>query len=178
MEYTSDLFSRHIPVWKDLFGKFNPQTALEIGSYEGRSAEWLLDNIPGLELTCIDAWDNNQPCYGLDNESAEKIFDAKVGGRAKKLKGDSGEILRSLKEEYDFIYIDGNHSASAVLEDMVLSFRLLKKNGVMICDDYTGGWGGNHLHYPKLAIDSFVNCFWDKLDFMLYPASQIYIVKK
>lgn len=178
MEYTSDFFSRHIPIWKDLFTTFKPKTALEIGSYEGRSAEWLLDNIPGLCLTCVDAWDNTAVAEGLDSSNAEKIFDKKVGSRARKMKGESGHILRTLTLEYDFIYIDGNHASAAVLEDLVLSFRLLKKGGVIICDDYTGGWGKNHLDFPKLAIDSFVNCYWDKLDFMLYPANQIYIVKK
>lgn len=177
MEYTSDLFSRHIPVWEDLFSKFQPKTAIEIGSYEGRSTEWLLDNIPGLELTCIDMWSNDCPTYGLDNAAAERVFDAKVGSRVKKIKGPSGEALRALTGAYDFIYVDGNHTAASVLEDMILSFRLLRPGGVMICDDYTGGWGRNHLDYPKLAIDSFVNCYWDKLDFMLYPANQIYIVK-
>ena len=96
----------------------------------------------------------------------------------KKIKGVSGEVLRTLDGVYDLIYIDGNHSAATVLEDMVLSFRLLRTGGVMICDDYTGGWGKNHLHFPKLAIDSFVNCYWDQLDFLLYPAFQIYILKK
>lgn len=178
MEYTSDLFSRHIPAWEDLFGKFQPKTALEIGSYEGRSAQWLLDNIPDLYLTCIDTWDNSGIEEGLNSTNAEKIFDEKLGGKVRKIKGESGEILRTLTMSYDLIYIDGNHTAAAVLEDMVLSFRLLKSGGVMICDDYTGGWGKNHLNFPKLAIDSFVNCYWDKLDFMLYPAHQIYILKK
>ena len=79
MEYTSDLFSRHIPTWEDLFNKFTPKTALEIGSYEGRSTEWLLDNIPGLQLTCVDTWDNTGIASGLDSEAAERVFDARVG---------------------------------------------------------------------------------------------------
>lgn len=178
MEYKSDFFSCHIPSWTDLFSKFQPKTALEIGSYEGRSAEWLLDNIPELYLTCIDTWDNTGITSGLDSSEAEKVFDARIGNRVRKIKGESGIILRSLTMLYDLIYIDGNHISSAVMEDMVLSFRLLKPGGVMICDDYTGGWGGNPLDFPKLAIDSFINCYWNKLDLLLYPADQIYIVKK
>ncbi len=178
MEYTTDFFSRHIPVWEDLFKKFKPKTALEIGSYEGRSAEWLLDNIPGLYLTCMDTWDNTGVSAGLDSTGAEKIFDFKVGNRVRKLKGQSGDLLRALNMSYDLIYIDGNHIASCVLEDLVLSFGILKQGGIIICDDYTGGWGQNPLEFPKLAIDSFVNCYWDKLDLLLYPAHQLYIQKK
>lgn len=179
MEYSDDFFSRHILVWTDLFKGFRPTRALEIGSYEGRSADWLLTKLPGLDLTCVDTWDDTGIAEGLDSIVAETIFDLKVGARATKIKGASGEILRSLKGPYDFIYIDGDHSASAVLEDMVLSFGLLRSGGVMVCDDYTGGWGGNHLEFPKLAIDSFINCNWDRLDISLaYPINQIFIVKK
>lgn len=172
-----DHFSRHIPVWTDLISKFEIKKAIEVGSYKGQSAEWLLDNIPNLRLTCIDTWDGagNE---GLEMSEAEKIFDKKVGGRVRKKKGESGEVLRELTGFYDLIYIDANHTAPNVLEDMVLSFRMLRSGGVMICDDYTGGWGKNPLEFPKLAIDSFVNCYWNKLDLILYPATQIYIVKK
>ena len=37
---------------------------------------------------------------------------------------------------YDFIYIDGDHTAFAVLEDMVLSWKLLKIGGMLLVDDY------------------------------------------
>ncbi len=166
-------------MWADLFKRFIPRDAIEIGSYEGRSSEWLLDNIPGLLLTCIDTWDDTGIGEGLCSSKAEEIFDSKLTHRVNKLKGESWEVLRYLSpSSYDLIYIDGNHTSSAVLEDMVLSFRLLRKGGVMICDDYTGGWGGNPLDFPKLAIDSFINCYWDKLNMLLYPADQVYIVKK
>lgn len=178
MEFTDDFFSRHICIWEDLFSQLKPERAIEIGSYEGRSAQWLLDNIPRLKLTCIDTWDNTGIAEGLYSTNAEKIFDSKVGGRVKKIKGKSGKILVTLKGPYDLIYIDGDHSASAVLEDMVLSFRLLRPGGIMICDDYTGGWGRNPLDYPKFAIDSFINCYWNKLDILTYPPHQIFIVKK
>lgn len=178
MEYTADLFSRHIPVWQDIFSRFTPKEAIEIGSYEGRSAEWLLDNIPDLKLTCIDTWDGAGNDGKLDAQRAEDIFDEKVGNRVTKIKCRSGKILRVLRPGYDLIYIDGNHTAAAVLEDMVLAFGLLNQGGLMICDDYIGGWGRNPLDFPKMAIDAFVNCYQDKIDILLYPAYQIYIVKK
>ncbi len=176
-----DVFSRHIPVWEDLFSKFKPKVALEIGSYKGDSAEWLLRNIPGLYLECVDTWDGAGNDAALDMQGAEAAFDKKMapfGRRVRKRKGESGCILTGLDYGYDFVYIDGNHTAAAVLEDLVLAFRLLNSGGIIICDDYTGGWGKNPLKSPKLAIDSFINCYWDKLDILLYPAHQIYIVKK
>jgi predicted O-methyltransferase YrrM len=37
---------------------------------------------------------------------------------------------------FDFIYVDGSHQAPDVLCDALLSFRLLKNNGVIAFDDY------------------------------------------
>jgi predicted O-methyltransferase YrrM len=37
---------------------------------------------------------------------------------------------------FDFIYVDGSHQAPDVLSDAVLSFTLLKRNGVIAFDDY------------------------------------------
>lgn len=178
MEYTNDLFSRHIPIWINLFSSFKPSRAIEIGSYEGRSAEWLLDNIPNIRLTCIDTWNDTGVASGLSSTNAEEIFDSKVGRRVRKIKSESSKALLTLVGPYDLIYIDGDHTASAVLEDLILSFRLLRSGGMIICDDYTGGWGKNPLDFPKLGIDSFINCYWNKLDIMLYPPHQIFIVKK
>ena len=62
MKFTADGFSSHIPNWerwlRPLAGQ--PTQVLEIGSYEGRSAVWLLQEIlthPESRLTCVDIWD-------------------------------------------------------------------------------------------------------------------------
>jgi hypothetical protein len=44
--------------------------------------------------------------------------------------------LNQIKRQFDLIYIDGDHSAQGVLRDLVLSWPLLLKSGVMICEDY------------------------------------------
>src|SRR3989344_7436900 len=46
--FLTDWFSRHIPLWEKRLAEFRGQPAvhfLEIGSWEGRSAGWLLTNI-------------------------------------------------------------------------------------------------------------------------------------
>lgn len=46
--FTSDYVSEHIPRWRDLFEEYRGQPdvrMLEIGSYEGRSAVWFLENV-------------------------------------------------------------------------------------------------------------------------------------
>ena len=50
--------------------------------------------------------------------------------------GESFFTLREIDAEFDFIYIDSDHSPTAVLADAVLAWPLLKVGGVMIFDDY------------------------------------------
>lgn len=55
-------------------------------------------------------------------------------------------------ESFDIIYIDGNHLKKYVLEDAVLSFKKLKRDGWLIFDD---------LQCPdvQIAIDAFVKLY-------------------
>jgi hypothetical protein len=57
--FTVDWFSNNNERWKKYFKKLRtvPIQALEIGSFEGKSAIWALDNIlihPDSYITCID----------------------------------------------------------------------------------------------------------------------------
>ena len=55
------------------------------------------------------------------------------------MKGDSFEILLDLvkeNEKYDFIYLDGSHTCFNVYSDLILSWKLLNKGGVIAIDDY------------------------------------------
>ena len=74
-------------------------------------------------------------------------------------------------ESFDIVYIDGSHATADVLEDAVLSYRLLKPGGVLIFDDYRGAGALARVpspatrpsDFPKAAIDRFVQCFEDSL---------------
>jgi predicted O-methyltransferase YrrM len=77
------------------------------------------------------------------------------------------ELLKFKDETFDIIYIDGNHEPEYVMEDAVLSFRKLKKGGVMIFDDYDfngpdgtargidGFISGYHKRMSKLGMQEF-----------------------
>lgn len=69
----------------------------------------------------------------------------------------------------DLIYVDGDHRAGAVMEDLVLGFQLLDTGGIILCDDCTF-WRNEKLqNTPKLAVDSFVNCFYDRIELVPLP---------
>jgi len=72
MRFTEDWFTNNIPTWNKVLGNLRnkPVKFLEIGSFEGRSAVWALENIlthKQSELYCIDHWlyegDKNKNVY-------------------------------------------------------------------------------------------------------------------
>ncbi|MBX3438022.1 MAG: class I SAM-dependent methyltransferase [Planctomycetaceae bacterium] len=159
-EFTTDWFSMRIPQWerhlRPLMGQ--PVQCLEIGSYEGRSAIWLMQRVcthRRSRLTCVDSWAG-------DWASAEHRFTHNLAPhrqRLKKLRAHSHTALRRMeRESLDFVYVDGSHEGRDVLEDCVLAWRLLKPGGLMCCDDYEWDGEGEPAKdvMPKVAIDAFV----------------------
>lgn len=56
--------------------------------------------------------------------------------------GDSREVLPTLEDEYyDMVFIDGGHEYSIVKSDIEHGYKKLKKGGVIILDDVSGGYG-------------------------------------
>lgn len=190
--YQRDWFSSTIPEWEETLSCFKGKdhlSFLEIGSFEGRSAVWLLENIltgPTCSLTCIDTWAGSAEhtnVVDLNFDQIEANFDHNIKEAASvthinKRKGFSYEVLPTLpKYSCDFIYIDGSHRACDVLEDAVLSWRLLKKGGIMIFDDYIWESQYSEIESPKIAVDSFVKCYTDQMD-VIRQSLQFTVQKK
>ena len=191
--FTEDWFSEHNgePVVRQ-FNHFlsshkgQPCRFLEIGSYEGMSALWMLDNIlthKDSKLWCIDAW------AGWTGDAFNTfVYNLSLSGHKDKveiIKGESANYLGTFPRGYfDFIYVDGNHDEEAVIEDAVMSFRILKRGGIIAFDDYLLG-----IRYPdspgskvlkgstKKAVDYFLKTFDDKLE-VIHSDYQLWIRKK
>jgi predicted O-methyltransferase YrrM len=163
--------------------KIDPKRALEIGSHEGRSACWTLKNCPRLmSLYCIDVWRDPEIERRFDDNIAEAMEGSTV--LFQKFKSPSvpklAELLVHQSNGFDFIYVDGSHTAPDVLADAVLSFELLKPGGLLAFDDYL--WvednGVNPLNAPKIAIDAFVNIYRQQLRVVSgMPLYQLYVQK-
>jgi predicted O-methyltransferase YrrM len=139
----------------------------------------MLENLPESELTVIDTFaggedlPNEVDLLGRFNENTAPYKD-----RIKVLQGTSREKLKSLSDSFDFIYIDGSHLASSVLEDAVLAFPLLKSDGgIMIFDDYTWGRGMGMYDIPLTGIDAFLIVYGNQLK-VLEKNSQVVITKE
>jgi predicted O-methyltransferase YrrM len=197
-EFTNDWFAPHAGVWARILQAYPPTRILEIGSYEGRSACFLVDTLAAerpIELHCVDTWQG-----GVDNDPAvmaevERRFDANLAAaRAKaaqpvdftKHKSLSHQALARLLVQgragtFDLVYVDGSHQAPDVLTDATMAFLLLRVGGVMIFDDYLWSMEGlgrqNHYNMPKPAVDAFVNLFQRKLSVIAAPLYQFYVRK-
>lgn len=188
-DFTQDWFSRNLIIWGEYLQEFAGRAdlkVLEIGSWEGRSACWLLEQVlthPTAEITCIDTFQGsleNQSLNPEDLHALEARFDANMvrtgaANKVKKLVGHSAEILRSLPlNTYDLIYVDGSHIACDVLTDTVLSWGLLKQSGVMIFDDYDFGFKE---YGTRQGIDAFLHSFAKKLE-IIHQSHQVLIRKQ
>jgi len=161
-----------------------PINYLEIGTFYGANI-LSVANTYGLhkdsKLYCIDPWEdydeypeykNEQPT--IYNSFIKNIENSGVKDKIMINRGYSNlEIPKFQDEFFDIIYIDGNHEPEYVLEDAVLSFRKLKRNGIMIFDDY--GWGGPEL--TQKGIDGFLSGYHKRITYLGEKDSQIFIRK-
>ncbi len=174
--FTRDYVSHVEENWQPLREKFQGRPdvrMLEIGSFEGRSAVWFLENVlthPSAEMVCIDTFQFGEARF--DHNIHISGFAEKV----QKLKGSSEELLLSLPlESFDLIYVDGDHHAANVLMDGVLSWYRLKPGGAMIFDD---DWMDRLPDSrPRMAIDLFLQLLEGQYDLSLRARGQVVLWK-
>lgn len=172
--YSEDWFDKNIPVWEVILAdlKDKPIKALEIGSFEGRSTVWLLENILTHEdsrIVCIDPYKNYRDLEKFSmnwEEIRQRFFDNTEPWKHKvKLwQSESSDVLRFLEDQFDFVYVDGGHESAQCLIDGVLSHLLLKPGGILIFDDYLWAKLSKAPNVPKSAIDAFMDCFSEQYD--------------
>jgi len=176
MDYTSDWFSHYIPVWARFVGPLagRPLQALEVGSYEGRSAVWLLENLlthPDSRLNCVDLWE----CAEVQKRFRSNIAETGRSSQVIESVGDSATALRSIPGAFDLIYIDGSHEARFVLTDAALCWTMLKPGGILIFDDY--GWSGPVEFTPRYAIDTFLQLWMTQIE-VLHKGYQVIVRRR
>jgi predicted O-methyltransferase YrrM len=177
MTYTTDWFTGNIPRFQNYLEKHRngPAKFLEIGCWEGRSTVWFLENIlihQDSTIYACDTFDGGRDHKDLSEEKKVSLrglyerFLENIKPYQEKvviLKGESQVTLRDVSSEilseglFDFVYVDGSHESVHVLEDAVLAFRLLKKDGLMIFDDYEWRRYEDETFNPQLGIDAFLD---------------------
>lgn len=195
---SSQLSESNYPNWfklyaegyfRDLLEEFKdkPNLAfLQIGAFTGDASVWLANNIltdKSSVLIDVDTWQGSdeEVHHKMNFSDVERVYDHKTMTfeNVIKVKMTSIEFLTTAedKDYYDFIYIDGDHTADAVFKDASLSWRALKPGGIMAFDDYQ--WEPQlpmHLR-PQPAIDLFLTLMKDHID-LIRTGPQIWIRKR
>jgi predicted O-methyltransferase YrrM/broad specificity phosphatase PhoE len=186
-------FASQEPVWRDILlprlalrKAQGAVSVLELGSWEGASAAWLLANAcdgpAGSRLTCVDHFDKLRTPAGA--QRAEKF------GHNTRLTGlwprvdlivdfTVAALSRLLAErrEWDLVYVDASHEACDTLLDAMLAWKGLRQGGILVFDDYL--WPDHPkdspLH-PKPGIDAFLSLHAHELE-VLHTGYQVMVVK-
>lgn len=157
---------------------------LEIGTFYGANLLSVAESFgahPESKMYCIDPWEDYAEYPEYKNQQTT-IYDTflsnieKSGAKEKFVvkRGYSNlELLKLEDDFFDIIYVDGNHEPEYVLEDAVLSFRKLKKGGIIIFDDY--GWGGPDL--TQCGIDNFISGYHKRIENLGMCNNQVFIRK-
>ncbi|MDA9745705.1 class I SAM-dependent methyltransferase [Candidatus Pelagibacter sp.] len=150
----------------DIIQKKNPRTFLEIGVFHGVTArnvcELMFKNHgDDFNYIGIDIFDDSNaydkevvPSKTFNNPFKTFYFRyikkqnpysviavedllSKFKKNIKIIQGDTNQILHNINlKNVDFIFIDGGHDYETVKNDLEQSFKIINKNGTILCDDW------------------------------------------
>jgi predicted O-methyltransferase YrrM len=189
MDFTEDWFSSNIPNFAECMANTpEKKLFLEIGVFEGRSTCWLLEN--GLadkgSIVCVDTFNGGQEHGGINFKAVEARFWSNTSQTRKNtqvvsaFKKPSYEALAEMighKYVFDFIYIDGSHTAYDTLSDACMAWGMLKSGGVMLFDDYEWNKHPELVLNPKLGIEAFLGVYAGQYE-ILFRNYQLAVKKK
>lgn len=124
-----------------LLRSVNARRVLEIGCNDGRTAKLMLANVPTIErYVGIDVPPGYQfACAVQKNEVPKNPGHYAEGHKAFELvlrERGSFDVTPGELGEFDAVFIDGDHSAAAVMHDTKLAQQVLRQDGLIIWHDY------------------------------------------
>lgn len=139
----------------------------EIGVWEGKFSERILELCQPRELHLIDPW-MYMPEFGntgFGRKKNEHLMEVKYQDVVAKFAGDTRvKIHRATSEaalgamedgSLDWVYIDGNHNEPFIGNDLALALRKVKAKGIIAGDDYN--WQAEASGAPvKRAVESLI----------------------
>jgi Methyltransferase domain len=187
------------PNWFNITAKHNFETFLaplagkeklnflQLGAFTGDASVWMAKHIVTGDssiLFDVDTWQgSDEPDHEtMDFDDVFATYKAKVKPYNKILwkQTDTVSFLTSYNylKDYDFIYIDADHTTVGVLLDAELSWLILKSGGIMAFDDYTWGHAsGDPRLTPHVGIDLFLHRHQLDIE-LLTKNTQVWIRKK
>jgi predicted O-methyltransferase YrrM len=158
---------------------------LQIGAYTGDASVWLCENIltnPTSVLIDVDTWEGSDESEHskIDFDRVLAYYEARITKYRKviRLKMTSDKYFTGeIAAKFDFIYIDGDHTAAQVERDAENAWKLLKSGGIIAFDDYLWGQDLPEHTTPKPAIDRFLLTHTNEYQ-ILVDSYQVWLRKK
>lgn len=160
---------------------------LQIGAYTGDASIWLYNNLlkdTDSVLIDVDTWEGSDEVahHAMNWDTVENVYNAKILAarnerKIVKVKLTSDYFFKNNREKFDFVYIDGDHTAYGVIKDAVNAFECLNPGGIIAFDDYQWSGGVGPADRPGMAINAFLEIYRNKID-VLVRGYQLWIQKK
>jgi len=148
--------------------------ALQIGAYTGDATVWMFENVlthSEARLVDVDTWEGSDEVAHkkINWQSVETVYDSKTleyvsSGKLDKVKTTSDKFFSSNNKLYDFIYIDGDHTAASVLKDGINAIKFLEPTGIIAFDDYMWRSGRGPTYDPYPSIDAILTAFSNEFE--------------
>lgn len=184
-----DSFSLNVFIWEKFFNDYIKKSApinyLEIGSFEGRSSVYVLENLNNAYCYFVDPFEEYEEMTKSTKQTKFNLiftnFKSNVSYFNKRFeihKKTSDEFFKTNNKSilFDLIYIDGSHIFKDVYKDAVNSDKFLNKDGYLIFDDFFWFWYKDLKSNPFFAINKFL--YQNKKNYkIIYLGNQL-ILKK
>jgi predicted O-methyltransferase YrrM len=154
--------------------------ALQIGTYTGDATAWLHKNT-AWDIHDVDTWQGSQEVghETIKFSDVEKYYDKrhKDKMRVTKYKMTSDEFFSEEPlNTYDFVYVDGDHTATQTIKDGLNAFMYLNPGGIIVFDDFTWSSGKGKYFDPRPGIEAFHHICSDLVE-VLVANSQAWFKK-
>lgn len=188
--------------WNKYLSKFVGKkiNILELGVFKGEAMKWFLDNLMSHKestYTGVDTFQGSSEYFIYNKNNANNkinfnevkkecftiIAKSDKKNNIRILEKDTKRALYELfinenkKEYYDIIFIDASHESIDVISDSILSWNLLKEDGILIEDDYWWDALAQEHFRPKISIDSFISIYKSQIE-VLYKGRQVILRKR
>jgi predicted O-methyltransferase YrrM len=158
-----------------LISALTPSSVLEIGTHIGGSTlpiasalyRTRIKNGSPARLTTLDIRDVNSPteqpwrAYGISQSPREMIRLLNYESFVEFVTDTSTHYFSKCQEKFDFIFLDGDHAAPTVYQEIPAALKRLSQDGVILLHDYFPGlqplWSdGSAIPGPFLAVQRLV----------------------
>lgn len=136
----------------------------EVGVWKGAYSEEFCKAIPGVQWTCVDPW---APYADYREKKNDATLIANAYAEAMErlapydcafLRASSVEAAESIPDgSLDVVYVDANHEAPFVLEDLKVWTKKLRSGGILAGHDYRVPPASKPFIQVKAAVDQYVS---------------------